>query len=211
LTEYAQNIAGGVTVVMPIDAAKAALSTLRQAQPTGETVPIEWVDKYNSMEVKPTSPTDWLFFAYYNGFLRKGRALSSPAAHPTAIPGLREAVEWMDKFIADEKTLRPDSCLYIIREAARDRLAMQESAPEPVDALPDNECRIMPHLPDGWQVAYIVVRRNKAWNYDSGQPTYDAVLECGDYEITGSGFCPIAAVKDAISKLAAAPKMEGEI
>lgn len=63
--------------------------------------------------------------------------------------------------------------------------------------------RTLPELPARWHIAKIEVRRDRAWCYREGDLTYDALLERdgGDYEATGCGATPAAAVRAALQEI----------
>jgi hypothetical protein len=64
---------------------------------------------------------------------------------------------------------------------------------------------LLPELPQGWKLAKVEVRRDKAWCYSNGGPlTYDALIEGGySCEARGSGPTPAAAVRAAMQEFRA--------
>lgn len=79
----------------------------------------------------------------------------------------------------------------------------RSTGPHPDQLADDLEARLLPEMPPHWHIASIAVRRDRAWAHGQGDLTYDALLERdgGDYEATGSGPTPAAAVRAAMKEI----------
>lgn len=81
-------------------------------------------------------------------------------------------------------------------------LALPRDVYEPASPRLTEPDSCLPELPPHWHIAKIEVRRDRAWMYRQGDLTYDALLERdgGDYEATGSGPTPAAAMRAALQE-----------